>query len=233
MKASILIRSYNALHTIKRALESALNQDFSKNEFEVIVVDDGSDDGTFECEESYTATNKNLTVLAQPHQGGTPAARLAFSKARGGYVVVLDSDDEFLPNLLKTMTQALDANPSYQFAYPDYYEEYQGKRELVSPKNIFDSVAVGTMFRRVEVQKVGFYRDNLIFSEYDLLLRTMNIWKGRHVAEAVFMYHRSPTSATSDPLYVQKGFNELLHLHPDKIADIKKIRSYELPHFHH
>ncbi|MDP2676854.1 MAG: glycosyltransferase family A protein [bacterium] len=225
MKASIIIRVYNAEKTIERAIQSALHQNFPEKDFEIIIVNDGSTDGTRRLLEQYVSL-PNVKIFDQENKGGTATANKGLEESRGEYVTILDSDDAFESDLLKELSSALDAHPETIFAYPDYYEKKNGSKIYVSPKNIFETTAVGILFRRERLKEAGWYRDNIFFAEYDLMLRTMDDWKGIHISKPLFIYYRSRIGNTSDADRVAKGIDELLALHSDKSVFIKKIRGY-------
>lgn len=227
MKASILIRAYNAESTIERAVLSALGQDFPRDEFEVIVVNDGSTDRTRAILKTY-AKSPHLFVVDQENKGGVTTANTVLRRSSGEYVTFLDSDDEFSPDYLKELTHILDQHPEIDFVYPDYYEEFKGKRSLVIPQNIFENVMIGILFRKDGLERVGYYRENVFFTEYDLFLRTLDEWQGYHYARPLFIYHRRLDSITGDKKRVEEGIQQLKELHPDKFDFIKKIRPYNL-----
>lgn len=225
MKASIIIRAYNAEDTIRRAMERALSQNYLPEQFEIIAVADGSTDATGAILDGY-ASEARICVFHQSNKGGTAAANRGLKQARGEYVTILDSDDAFEPDLLLKLIPILDENSDVDFVYPDYYEVKNGERSVVSPKHIFETVAIGVLFRREKIKGVGYYRDGILFSEYDLLLRTIDEWKGYHLAEPLFTYYRHAGSATADASRVQSGLEELQRLHPNREKEISMIRSY-------
>lgn len=224
MRVSIVIPAYNAETTIKKSVESALNQNFPKEEFEVIVVNDGSTDRTLEVLKSF---GSRIRVISQENQGAVKAANRGFGEAKGDYVVKLDADDYFEPSLLKEMARVLDEHPEVDFVYSDYYEEQSGSRKLISTKeNIFNTIAIGIMFRREKFAEIGFYREGVVFAEYDLLLMTLGKWRGFHIAKPLFRYIRRPESLTGSPERVRAFIQQLKKLHPDKAEQIEKIRGY-------
>jgi len=223
MKVSIIIPAFNAEDTIKKAVESALAQKFSKNDFEVVVINDGSTDHTLNILQGF---GNNIRVVNQKNQGAVKAANNGFKSAKGDYVVKLDADDVFEPDIIKEMAEVLDIRSEIDFVYSDYYEERQGKTEFVSTKdNLFNSIAIGVMFRKQKLAEAGFYNETLVFAEYDLLLRTLGIWKGFHISKPLFRYIRRQGSITTEE-GVKKFIDELKKAHPDKIKEIEKIRSY-------
>lgn len=226
MKASIIIRAYNAEDTIRRAVDSALSQEFSSSLFEVIAVDDGSTDKTGKILDEY-ALSDNMRVFHQENRGGTGAANRGLMEARGEYVTVLDSDDAFEPNLLKELVSVLEKNKDADFVYPDYYEVKRCVRSTISPKHLFETVAIGILFRLKKFKEVDLYRDGILFAEYDLLLRTIEKWKSIHCPTPLFTYYRRVGSATDDTDRVAGGIEELKQFHPNNLKEINTIRSYQ------
>ncbi|MFH1401647.1 MAG: glycosyltransferase [Parcubacteria group bacterium] len=224
MKVSIVIRAYNSEKTIKKAVNSALSQDFPKKELEVIVINDGSTDKTLKILKDY---KKKIRLISQKNQGAIPAANRGFMAARGEYIILLDSDDFFKPTILKEMVAILDKNPNIDFVYCDYYEKSpRGNIKIISTKNIFNTIAGGIIFKRRKLAKEGFYNERIKFVEYDLLLKTQNKWKGCHISRPLFYYVRRKESIASNRKWLKKALAELKKLHPQKIKEIKKIRKY-------
>lgn len=226
MKASIIIPVYNAQDTIRKAIDSALNQKFPKKDFEIIVVNDGSTDNTLKILKTYDS--KKIKIITQENQGAIKAANKGFKDARGKYVIKLDADDFFKPNILEEMVTILDQKPDIDFVYSDYYERNTQKQvKIISTKdNVFNNGAVGMMFRKDKLAREGFYNQNIKFAEYDLLLKTQNKWKGYHVAKTLFQCNRSEKSITGNKQWVKEALAELEKIHPKKIEEIKKIRKY-------
>lgn len=224
MKVSIIIRAYNNQDTINRALSSAINQNFPKDQFETVVINDGSKDKTTEILRKYESV-PNIIIFNQENKGAIEAANQGFEKSRGEYVVLLDGDDTFADSLLKEEVSALDNNRAVCFVYPNYFERVDGKIRIVSVDNVFQTVAVGTMYRKSKLAEVNFFR-KVFFAEYDLILRTLDLWKSLHIKKPLFTYNRNKKSLTSNFTRVHEGLEELKRLHPNNKKDIEKIRSY-------
>jgi len=112
---SIIIPTYNRLPFLKQALKSVWQQQNSA--FEVIVVDDGSKDGTSE----YLSTLGNQVIAITQHRRGPGAARNAgLERSRGDYVAFLDSDDVWFPWTLTTIASVIERadSPSYIVGKP-------------------------------------------------------------------------------------------------------------------
>jgi len=225
MKVSIIIPAYNAQNTIRKSVDSALNQKFPKEDFEVIVINDGSTDETSEILKKY---DKKIKVINQRNKGFLKAANHGFRIAEGKYVIKLDADDYFKPTILKEMVKVLDQKPEIDFVYSNYYEKTpQGWIKIISTKNnIFNTAGGGVMFRKNKLAREGFYREDIKFAEYDLLLRTQDKWKGYYIQKPLFYYNRRKESLTGSKKWLKDSIAQLKKIHPKRLKEIKKIRKY-------
>jgi|SRR5919108_3865437 glycosyltransferase involved in cell wall biosynthesis len=108
---SVIIPCYNQAHFLTDAIESVLRQTYPH--FEIIVVDDGSTDGTSETASRYP----KLRCIKQQNQGLSAARNTGFQSSRGSYLVFLDSDDRLLPNALEAGLKSFKAHPESAFVY--------------------------------------------------------------------------------------------------------------------
>ncbi|MEH6955598.1 glycosyltransferase family 2 protein [Neobacillus drentensis] len=111
MRFSIIIPTYNAEKFITRGVKSVLKQTF--DDFELIVVDDGSKDRTLERLKSIN--DERLVVISQANKGVSIARNTGISNAHGEFVCFLDADDEYLPNHLEHLAGLITENPSKEF----------------------------------------------------------------------------------------------------------------------
>lgn len=97
---SVIIPTYNRAHLLPRAIKSVLNQTFQ--DFEVIVVDDGSMDNTEEVVKKFQKQDKRVRYIKhEGNKGGSAARNSGIKNAKGKYIAFLDSDDEWLPTKLE------------------------------------------------------------------------------------------------------------------------------------
>jgi glycosyltransferase involved in cell wall biosynthesis len=107
MQVSVIIPTYNRAQRLGKAIDSVLAQ--SHQDFELIVVDDGSEDNTDELIGNY---NSDIVYIRQENSGAAAARNRGIEKARYNLLAFLDSDDWFAENKLKTQIQAMNRNPS-------------------------------------------------------------------------------------------------------------------------
>lgn len=104
-KVSVIIPTYNRAHFIAQAVESVLMQTYQ--DFELIIIDDGSTDNTKEVLESY---RDRLHYFYQENQGRSVARNRGIELAKGEYIAFLDSDDLWLPNKLSRQVPILETS---------------------------------------------------------------------------------------------------------------------------
>lgn len=112
-KVTVVMPAYNRERYIREAIDSVLAQSFA--DFELIVVDDGSSDGTAAVVGAIR--DPRVRCVQQEHRGISAAMNNGLRSARGAYVARLDSDDVWLPDLLETEVAVLDARPEIGAAY--------------------------------------------------------------------------------------------------------------------
>jgi len=103
---SVIIPTYNRGWIVKEAIDSVLEQDF--DDYELIVVDDGSDDNTPAILKAY---GKKITVLHQPNKGVSAARNHGIAAASGRLIAFLDSDDLWLPRKLSAQVKFFKDHP--------------------------------------------------------------------------------------------------------------------------
>lgn len=118
---SVYLPTYNRLALLKRALQSIFEQSYEN--IEIIVVNDGSTDGTSEWLRSVVSQHPNLRLFENETPKGAPYSRnLAIKNANGELVTGLDDDDYFMPKRIEQLVRAYD--PEFSFVCSGYYWSY-------------------------------------------------------------------------------------------------------------
>lgn len=155
---SVYLPTKNRLSTLQRAIASVIGQTYTN--FELIVVDDASTDGTWEYLQSIQ--NDKIKIFRNEVSKGAPFCRnIAIKNAKGRFVTGLDDDDEFLPKRLEVLLDAYDER--YAFVFSDYYIQKGNKRyvkKIWKKKHLF----IGELYRNGNI--VG----NQVFSTKEKFL---------------------------------------------------------------
>jgi len=133
MKVSVVIPTFNNEDTIAATVESALTQRFD-GEFEVIVVNDGSTDGTRAVLEKF---GDRIRVIDQENRGVSPARNAGIAAASGEYIALLDGDDTWTGDKLAKTVPVLDKNPACVAVFSDVMQVGRTGKEYgsyVSPE---------------------------------------------------------------------------------------------------
>src|SRR5215203_3415574 len=204
---SVVIPCYNQAHFLGEAIESVLAQSYTN--FEVIVVDDGSEDTTSEVASGY----EGVRLIRQENGGLSAARNRGLAEASGEYVVFLDSDDRLLVEALEVGVRELESHPECAFVSGTLrHITVDGAPTWVKPSAYVDDhyVAllrrnyVGTpatvMFRKWVFGETGGFDVSLRACEdYDLYLRIARRFPIYHHGELVAEYRRHGATMSADP----------------------------------
>lgn len=103
MYLSIIIPIYNASSYLHSCLDSLLSQPIQ--DFELILVDDGSTDNSASICGAYVAKDERIKILHEPHKGVAHSRQLRLEQARGEYILYVDADDRIAPEMIADMYQ--------------------------------------------------------------------------------------------------------------------------------
>ncbi len=107
MKLSIIIPLYNTEKLISKCILSALEQDLPQDEYEILVIDDGSTDSSAAVVKELTQRYPNIRLFSKPNEGLSMTRNYGTDRAAGQYILYLDSDDYLHPNILKTIVETM------------------------------------------------------------------------------------------------------------------------------
>ena len=206
MKISVVIPTYNRIALVERAIDSVLMQ--SIKPFDIIVVDDGSDDGTSEMiQKKY----RSINLVQQQNSGVSAARNNGIKHAKGDWIALLDSDDEWTEKKLENQVNRLIKNPDYHFCHTNEIwirngvRVNQKKRHQKYGGYIFDKCLdicrispSSTLFKKNILEHVGWFDTQLpVCEDYDLWLRITADYKILFVDEPLIIKYGGHTDQLS------------------------------------
>ena len=221
-RVSICIPSYNHARFLQTALESALSQTYQ--DFEIVVVDDGSTDDSLRIATDYAARHPSIVqVFSHPdrgHQGISATVNLAFKKSRGEYWCGLPSDDVFYPYKLEEQVAFLETHRDIGFVYGyaatideagHLLPEIMGADISASPDPVARLISGNAIWgmtvlaRRDCVEKVGLHDETLVYSDWDLWIRILAHYKVGFMNRPLAMWriHSNNTSIGNPSMILQ------------------------------
>lgn len=107
---SVIVPVYNVLPYLKECLDSVISQSFP--DFEIIIVDDGSTDGSIDLCREYALSDSRITIIAQKNGGVSVARNTGIAASRGEYICFVDADDTLAPDALLRLLEGFECHPS-------------------------------------------------------------------------------------------------------------------------
>jgi len=201
-KVSIVITAHNYAKFLPQSLDSALNQNYQ--DYEVIVVNDGSTDHTDEILATY-ADHPRLKVVTLDGVGLAAACNRGIEATSGEYVVRLDADDWFDENILLVLATYLDNHPNVGLVFCDYYTvDVHGELiDRIRRAKVNDEVelldrpalAAGAMYRRKCYEAIGGYNEEIRYQEdYDFWIKFIEKFQVRNVSLPLMFYRQHGNS---------------------------------------
>lgn len=210
---SVVIPVYNREGTVRKAIDSVLNQTYSN--LEVIIVDDCSTDNTVRLINEYN--DERIKVICQQERGGANKARnTGIANSKGGYIAFQDSDDEWLPDKLEMQIQMMEESKllacysAYNLCKDDSVRvipgdfknqhKYQaGLREILTEYNVVGTPTL--VLKRGVFKLLGneYFDEQLLrLQDYDLVVRLTKVCEIGYVNRPLVNVYRTGESITTD-----------------------------------
>lgn len=193
---SAVIPAYNREKTIRRCIDSILRQTYEVSE--IIVVDDGSTDGTLEI--LVNEYKEKVKVIKQPHKGAQAARNAGICAAESEYIAFLDSDDEWTEKRIELQMQVLAEKPDAVVCGNGYvvqngrkkiwrmsgYSGYVYKMLLVSPFALFQAMIT----KKENLLKIGLLDENVpSYQEWDTAIMLSKVCEFVFLDRPLFIYY--------------------------------------------
>lgn len=225
--ASIITPFFNRAYLLKETIESVQSQ--TSGSWELILVDDGSDDGAFEIAKEYETRYENIHFVKRSKnpKGASTCRNIGASLAKGQYLIFLDSDDLLAPFCIESRLSFFQENPVCDFlVFPiAYFDATPGDsdtllNELDTGENDLDRflagdlpwITSGVIWRKDSFERLGGFDESLLASQ-DVEL---------HIRALAMNLHYKKPSNLFDCFYRKSNHESISK---DSIKDKEKIRS--------
>lgn len=212
---SVIVAAHNEERFIGRCLRSLVAQQFPRDKYDVIVVNDGSTDKTETILDTFA---DEVKVLCNQENLGLPASlNKAISSTRSKFVVRVDADDYVNAAFLEVLYLFLAENPQFDAAACDYLlvddrEEVIGRRDAMK-----EPIACGIMFRTEQLIDIGLYDETFLRHEdRDLRVRFLDRYSIHHVPLPLYRYRRHEENITNDVEAMAHHERRLRDKHPGR-----------------
>lgn len=213
-KVSVIIPTYNRASSIGNSIQSVLNQTWQN--YEIIVVDDGSTDNTRQVVDSFT--DKRVRYICMEQNGGASRARnMGISLAESEFVAFLDSDDEWMPEKLeKQMQVMLQASEKVGLVYCRMRGTKKDGTTLICPElwrpveklqghilfSLLVENVIGTpamLIRKICIEQAGLFDESLkCIEDWELVLRIAEKWEIGFVDDILVEVHFSESGISKN-----------------------------------
>lgn len=236
---SIIVPVYNSAKYLDQCIQSILSQTYEN--FELLLVDDGSTDGSSDLCDIYASKDQRVKVFHKQNGGASAARNLGLCNANGEWIAFVDSDDWVHRDfLLKRYEAAIRTNSDV--AYCDLELVYETHREYcqAAELNMNESTQVNSwilsrktyspiLLIKNEIFKANklSYLEGLHFCEdFNLILKVLHFAKKVvRVPEALYYYNKSNENSTMHKLHLYR--DDLQEVYLDLIETFKKCGAYE------
>lgn len=191
---SIIVPIYNAAPYLPNCLDSLLRQ--TERDIQIILVDDGSTDGSYAIAHSFAAKDPRILLLQQSHAGQSAARNIGLQHAKGDYVAFVDADDALAPDWCERHLAAIGDCDYVQSGYQRTSRGIAAKPQLPRHQYQFTSPCM-RLYRRAMMKGLAF-PEGMIYEDViwsvDWWLRGM---KCRMINYSGYLYTLNPKSTTS------------------------------------
>jgi glycosyltransferase involved in cell wall biosynthesis len=238
---SVIIPAYNAARTLETTVQSVYGQ--SLQDFEIVIVDDGSKDNTLEVARRIAASDSRIKVVAQSNSGAAAARNAGIKAATGEYVAFLDADDLWLPQKLERQIALLNSEKDAAAVQTGAYYvnddlEVLSVRPCVIPEDVlletllfrsFPALMSTLLVKRSAFDKIGLLNTKLVILEdWELAIRLSRFCNLKSIEEPLALYRNYPGNRSRDlSIHIEPGhiILEKLFQDPTLPAHIKQRKA--------
>lgn len=212
---SVIVAAHNEERFIGRCIRSLLAQRFSRDKYEVVVVNDGSSDRTSSILASF---GNDIRVVTNETNIGLPASiNRAIHTIHSKYLVRVDADDYVNESFLDVLYMFLAENPDLDAVSCDYLL-VDDREEVLGRRNCMDEpIACGIMFRTDQLLDIGLYDETFrLHEDRDLRVRFLEKHAIERIPLPLYRYRRHADNITNDAAAMEHHYKRLIDKHGEK-----------------
>lgn len=212
-KITIIICSYNNSLYLKKCLSSVFNQSISFDKFDVILIDDKSNDRSLEIANNYK-NKKNFKIIKnRKNIGLVKSCNKAIKYSKTDFIVRVDSDDYVSFNFIEVFLKYIDKG--YEFIITNYktLKNKKIKKKNINTFKLKDLISCSVALKKEIIDKIGGYK-NFLWEEHDLYLRYLKKTKKIfRVKKYIYFYRLHKTNMTKLTSWKKKAWRQLYKKH--------------------
>ena len=216
---SVIVAVYNQERFIGRCLRSLLDQTMPYNNYEIIVINDGSNDRTqYALELFCDPSDSRVKVITNKKNRGLPAAiNQGIKASKAPYVVRVDSDDFVNINFLNFLHFYLEVNEFADAIACDYYLLNDEEKVLGRGSSSDDPIACGIMFHKEHLFDIGLYDESFhCHEEREMRIRFEKKYNIHYLKLPLYRYRRHKNNLTNNLEKMEYNHQKLVRKHPNK-----------------
>lgn len=215
-KVTVIVAAFNQERFIGRCLRSLLHQTIPHNQYEIIVINDGSTDSTGYALDLFCDPKDSVVrVITNEKNLGLPASlNRGIKAAHAQYIVRVDSDDFVNANFINFLYLYLEFNSSADAVACDYLLINDSEKVIKRMNSKESPIACGIMFRKEQLFDVGLYDEDFhLHEERELRIRFERKYQIHHLPIPLYRYRRHSGNITNDSLMMAKYERHLIQKH--------------------
>lgn len=222
MFLSIIIPVYNMEKYLKQCLDSCLNQNLDYKEYELICINDGSEDKSLAILQEYASQYPNIVVIDQKNQGVSAARNNGISRASADYIWFVDSDDMIKPNCLQVLKDETEKDCGIitfnGYSFSENWTEEEAlllqKNQLVGDMTYWGFVAVHIYNRKIIQNGNICFNSEISYGEDELFYINVleRVSSTKNLPDVFYLYRQHGNSSMN-----------LLRLRPNRIKRLHSV----------
>ncbi|MGC9031775.1 MAG: glycosyltransferase family 2 protein, partial [Minisyncoccia bacterium] len=235
---SIILPTYNRSHLLERSIKSVLEQSYQN--FELIIINDGSNDETEEKVKEYQKLDRRIKYLKNKKNLGLSVARnIGIQLSKGEFIGFQDDDDFWLKRKLEKQVRVLNSLPeSFALVFTAWYR-WENKKKIYFPQKKYDLKNIqklllsqgysmptpSMLIKKSALFETGFFDEKLkMLEDLELAIRLSDRYFFQFIEEPLFIYFSTPRSLSSQrgKIYLETK-KYIFEKHFEKIKKDKKI----------